>query len=175
VDVSDIGVVVMQGRRPGKWGFEPLLKALHHGSGQFVHIEIALHILPFRIGAEFQPVKVCAFGCVIDKLVRLVFAQIARRAKQCTAEAFLVPARSGLNVGNVGFCSLTLIAPPFDIVGFDDRHVALRFLPLPLPRLLALLLVQNPTLDFLDEFLKFGRSADELFLGLLERVIKDVV
>ena len=154
--MANVGVVVMQGCRPGKCGFEPLFKALHHGSGQFVHIEIALHILPHRVGAQLQPVKVGACGRVSDKLVGLLSAHTACRSKERAGELFLVAARPLLNVADVGLCRCPLPCSPFAIIGSDNRHCALCFLPLPPSLFLLFVLIDNPALDFPDKFLKFG-------------------
>ena len=166
--VPDIGMVIMQCCRPGNHGFEPLLKAFHHRSGQFVHIEIAFYILKHRVGAEFEAVEIRAFGRISDKLVGLLSAHSSRWTKKRSGEALFLLAGPRLDVGNIRFGNGALPSRPFAIIGSDNGHCPLRLPPL-------LLLINHPAFDFPNEFLKFRGPTNELLLGLLERVVEDVV
>jgi hypothetical protein len=171
MDVADVGVIIMQRSRPGDGRIQSLLKTLHHGTGQLLHVEIASDILSGRIGTEFQPVKVCASGRIMDKPVGLQAPHDAGGTKQGTGALFFVAAGSGLDVGNIGFGKFPLPCPLSAIIADDNRHC-----PLRLPLLLHLLcLLCNPAFDLLDEILKLRGPADEFFPGITEAFIKDVI
>jgi hypothetical protein len=177
MDVADIGVIIMQRCRPREAGSEPLFKPSHHLSGQFLHIEIAFTVFSARIRTEFQPVKICAFGCILDKLICLIPAEKSCRSKESAGELFFVSSRPLLNVADVGFGRCPLPCPALDIIGSDNRHRPLQLLPFARRPVLLLrfLLAYHPAFDFPDEFLQVRRPPDKFFLGLLKAVVKDVV
>ena len=76
-----VGMVIMQGSRPGNCCLEPLFKALHHLSCQLLHVQIAFDVLFDRVGTQFESVEIPPFLAIfINKLVGF---ESAYRGRHC--------------------------------------------------------------------------------------------
>ena len=119
-----VGMVIMQGSRPGNCCLEPLFKALHHLSCQLLHAKIAFDVLLGRVRTQFEAVEIPPLlGHLINELVGFESAYRADTVKKRPGEFLLVSAWSLLDVADIGLCSLPLSPPLSDIISFDYCHL----------------------------------------------------